>query len=144
MADDHDNATWLARTNYETRARYVEVVWEMYLKFYTVFLALNITGIGLAVQHLETSSRWPIAAAFLMQNALSFGTAVSIGRFTKTSSDSLKKSGDEMAPTASASLTDSPIPGALGLYCGWANAVSHVALSAVWISTLFGPDLPQS
>ena len=134
---------WVQRKNYELRGEYFRFVWENYLKFYTVFLTLNVAGIGLTLQHVPPGlSRWVITAAFLAQNLLSGGTAYGVGRYSKEASGLLEEQGRLL--TGSGTLVGgAPFPTALACYAAKANLVSHFALGLICAFIPFIPSVPQ-
>ena len=125
---------WLVRHNYEKRVAYFGTVWDMYLKFYTVFLTLNIAGIGLSVEHIKAPlDRWPVAFAFVVQNLLSTGTAIYVAFFSKNASLLVEELAREISPEVSRIGGRSPLPSRLAQYGAWANAASHIVLIVIWL-----------
>jgi len=138
------NADWLARKQFEERNQNYRTVWDLYLKFYTVFLTVNIVGIGVVVQHVPQQQRIPIIAAFVIQNLLSAGTAYFIARFSKEASAEVEELCKRLMPEDSPELlAKSPLPALLGFRAGWANVWSHMALIICWVGLWWVP-LAQS
>jgi hypothetical protein len=54
-----NDQTWLMHKFYETSLQTFVSVWDIYIKFYTVFLTANVLGLGLAVEHLQHGHRGP-------------------------------------------------------------------------------------
>jgi len=60
---EHD---WIVQKWYDETCLQLRNAWDIYIKFYTVFLTVNILGLGLVVQHIDSpGKRWPIVVAFL-------------------------------------------------------------------------------
>ncbi|MCP5133687.1 MAG: hypothetical protein H6976_08800 [Gammaproteobacteria bacterium] len=134
------NAEWLAQKQFEERNQNYRTVWDLYLKFYTVFLTVNIIGIGVVVQHVPQKQRLPIIAAFVIQNLLSAGTAYCIARFSKEASAELEEFCQQFAPESTVEiLTKSPLPALLGFRAGWANVWSHMAFIICWVGLWWVP-----
>src|SRR5580658_4185466 len=50
---------------------YFRTTWDLYLKFYTVFLTFDIAALAwVSNNHLEGKLRWPVAISFISQNIL--------------------------------------------------------------------------
>jgi len=138
------NTDWLARKQYEERGQNYRTVWDLYVKFYTVFLTVNIVGIGVVVQHVAQTQRLPIIVAFIVQNLLSAGTAYYVAQFSKTASAEVESLSRILVPqNDEALLRSSPLPARLGEYAAWANLLSHVALIGCWIGVWFIPLAPR-
>lgn len=57
--------------------------WELYMKFYTVFLTVNFAALAATIQYItENNRRWPIILAFVLQNILVGMTSVGMGRYS--------------------------------------------------------------
>lgn len=54
---------WLLAKQFEERSTNIRTAWDIYIKFYVAFLALNVAGIGAVVQYVEIKSRGPIVYA---------------------------------------------------------------------------------
>lgn len=142
------NLEWLSKAQYEERNQNYRTVWDLYLKFYTVFLTMNIVGLGVVVQHVKSiEPRWWIVAAFTVQNLLSAGTAFWISRFCTDASNEVERlssailsGSDAVEDELRKLLKSSPLPAWLGVYAAWANLISHFALISLWIGVgVYGP-----
>jgi hypothetical protein len=149
MLDDSEPETsliWLAKKNYDECSLQFRTVWDLYLKFYVMFMTVNVTALGLTVQYVHTNSaRMVIAIAFVMQNVLSALTAAVIARYSSQMATKVSKlaafivENTTPAATIPPILAESPIPGHLGEWSALANAVAHVVYSLLWIFVIDFP-----
>lgn len=129
---------------FEERNLTIRTAWDIYIKFYVAFLALNIAGIGVVVQYVNLASRGPIVYAFSMHNLLAIGTAYFIWRLTSQLNSEVEQIAEQvrarediqLTPTQRVSLR-APVPRNLVLYSSIANAVTHVGLIACWVWLLW-------
>lgn len=99
-------------------------VWDIYIKFYTAFLALNMAALGLTVEKITTpQGKALVMWAFIAQNGLSFCTAVGMTIYSHRIARSFQGQ-PRVAPMAAAKW--------LGVWGGVANAVSHVIFVVLW------------
>lgn len=94
-------------------------VWEIYIKFYTVFLTVNLAALGLLAGDFAelNGAGFVVGLAFIVQNAVTFGTAMGMSAYTYT--------------VAKAHRDLKPLMG-LGIWGGIANAISHVIFIGIW------------
>jgi hypothetical protein len=134
-----DDLTWLQRTYYQETLKIFTRVWDLYVKFYTVFLTVNILGLGLALQHIDRGNRLPVVLAFVLQNVLTMGTSLVVAHYSIETDKKLirltsflQESGD--APRAAVeALQGSPVPTKLARYAAYANCVASACLIVCWI-----------
>jgi hypothetical protein len=136
---------WLAKKYFDELSLQFRTVWDIYIKWYTVFLTTNVVAIGAVVQYVIPENRGVLVFAFAAQNALGLMTALFIGRFSRTTAKRMvliaalivadpNESSDSILPVQ---LRASPLPGNLGFWSGIANAIGNVTLMACWIALLF-------
>jgi hypothetical protein len=137
---------WLAKKFWDEVSLQYRAVWDLYLKFYTVFLTFNILGLGVAVQHIPTDRRLVIVVAFVLQNALSMVTALFVAHFSNSTARRIEeisafiaRDGDPQSEELRLppQLSESPLPGRLGFWSGCGCAFSHLTLVGCWIATLY-------
>jgi hypothetical protein len=115
----------------------------LYLKFYTVFLTINVVALGVTVQYIQGFNRVPIVGVFAMQNAVCILTAIKIAGFSRSTSDRIrtlcediagvKSSGDDASSAQMRHVTDSPAPGEFGYWAGVVIALGHATMVVTWI-----------
>lgn len=104
--------------------------WDLYLKFYTVFLVFNATAIGyLVTREGVQTGRGVLAALFVAQNAIALVTAAMMSRYTL-------RTGKKLTQLGAQPLTDFTN---LGVWGGIGNAIGHVVMSAIWIIVASNP-----
>ena len=133
-----DLDSWVLRKQYEERVATFRTAWDLYIKFYTAFLAMNVAGLGVAVQYIEQQRRWPIVTAFVCQNVLTCATSVAIALYSRALSKHLASFVQaalvDCDPRVQKFAAGTPIPGVLAAWSGWANAIASLALSGCWIA----------
>jgi hypothetical protein len=121
-------------------------VWDIYITFYTAFLVFNITGLAVVAEKVtHRGAKYIIVVAFVLQNIVSGVTAGMIGNYSKHTSDRAQQiivhnaNASTNATPAIKNLLkeESPLPGGLALYGGWANCFSHLLMIASWTAVLF-------
>ncbi|HTV55218.1 MAG TPA: hypothetical protein VMI06_09905 [Terriglobia bacterium] len=110
--------------------------WDLYIKFYTVFLMFSLGAMGWVIEH-KTERHELMAGAFIGQTFLTLGTNVGMALYTyrtKRNHEELEAelAGDDAVPTAEV------IPIALGIWAGTANALGMAGLIWVWFRIGFG------
>lgn len=131
---------WLLKTLVQENGTSFRTVWDLYLKFYTAFLTFSVLALGLTVQYIHRENRLPVILAFVFQNVLSGGTAFGMARFSKQSSRRFEHLCAYYLDHSSTdhkglkSLCESPSPGWLGIYGGYANLLSHITLIGCWLA----------
>jgi hypothetical protein len=143
MSDPQESAlAWLAKKYFDECSLQFRTVWDLYLKFYVVFLTVNATALGLTVQYVELrESRAVIAAAFVMQNIFAAVTAFMVSRFSAKVAvraqdlAAFAVANVEQSPTMQLPLllAESPIPGQLGKWGAMANLLGHAVFCALWL-----------
>jgi hypothetical protein len=139
--------SWLAKKTYDELSLQFRTVWDIYIKWYTVFLSVNVLALGAVVQYVHQENRWIIVLSFVIQNVLGLGTAVMIARFSAATASRIETVircivSPEIVDGVPRELRDSPIPGKLGAWSGYANAIGNAALIAGWIALPFIPTVP--
>ncbi len=112
-------------------------VWDIYIKFYTVFLTFSLAAMGWLIEHKITSSHSHkiIAAVFIGQTLLTSITSGAIGFYSHKVGKQLSAveatlmTGINPPPALKRAQT---IPSGLGLWCGFANAFAMIGMSFVW------------
>lgn len=133
---------WLLKKLMEEHSLALRTVWDLYLKFYTVFLGFNIAAFAGTVQYItKQPGRRSVSEVFIAENMISLVTAVGMAIFSMRSSQAFARTCRHYAsrlglePESAeqlGKLTDPPWPGTLGLWGGTANAISHFALGYAW------------
>jgi hypothetical protein len=146
--DEHQETTliWLTKKYFDEWSLQFRTTWDLYLKFYVIFLSINITALGLTVQSVHSiRAKAVIAIVFIVQNALAGSTAVMIAIYSSKAASRAQ----DLAVFALANATspapvplpavfgESPIPGSLGRWGGFANLCGHIVFGLLWVLVIF-------
>jgi hypothetical protein len=88
------NRDWVTRKLFEEHSLQFRTVWDLYVKYNTVLLTVNVAALALAVQYVDKGNRIPIILAFVLQHVVSTFTAVMVARYSKTTSERAKEIAD--------------------------------------------------
>jgi hypothetical protein len=150
------NTTWLLRSYYSETLKVYARVWDIYIKFYTVFLTANVIGLGLVVQHVPVH-RAPICWAFICQNIVTLVTSLSVGIYSRKTDESLvsltdylvridneaaEQKGQRVHDNSFIHTLRSPVAGRLSMWAGVGNCVATVCTIVCWIAVLHLPPSP--
>jgi hypothetical protein len=134
-----DSSTeWLLKRKHEDISQTFRVSWDLYIRFYTVFLTFSVAGLGwmLTQQNgLSSMAKQVIAVVFLLQTAL---TAITSGIMAQYSVDAVRDQreieatllGETGQPTKQ---MRSAIPRSLARWSGWANCAAMAIMGALWV-----------
>lgn len=134
-----DTRRWLLRQHYEEINANFRTAWELYIKFYTVFLTFNVAALAALLSAkvaLADSSKWIIVGAFVLQDLLCAVTSGFMARFSERSGKLLDEASIELladGTKATKGLSARTLPIDLGRWAGWANCGAMLAMVALWI-----------
>lgn len=115
------------RLLYEQTCENFRKTWDLYIKFYTVFLTTNIAGLGLVSKYITSpEARTPIVAAFVIQNLFVAGTSIGISHYSSSVSRKL-------TDMINLGKHSTPIPSNLAFWGGYANSIASITLIVIWI-----------
>ena len=141
----HENASldWVLKQRTKELGTMFRTVWDIYIKFYTVFLTFSLAAMGWLIEHKITSSHSHkiIAGVFIGQSLLTAITSGAIGFYSYKVGKQL--SGVELTLLTGINLPPAlrraqTIPSGLGLWAGFANASAMILMSLVWYWIGFG------
>ena len=133
---------WLATKYFDEVSLQYRTIWDLYIKWYTVFLTANVLGLGATVQYVHSGKRTWIVVAFVVQNMLAASTAVAIALYSRSSARrmtelaSLIVSFGPPHESLSPELRKSPFAEDLAFFAGLANALGNISLSVCWIAVI--------
>lgn len=130
---------WLNQKCVELLGDQYKTVWDVYIKFYTAYLAMQIVAIGATLQFIQDGdAKGLIAIVFIAQNALSGFTAIAISCY----SWSVHRRGlrlsrallalDGAGESSVKQPLSLPLATRLGIVAGIANAISHLLYAVCW------------
>ena len=139
LADGGANKTWLLQKQYEEVNTNFRTTWDLYIKFYTVFLTFNVAALAALFSNgftLVEKSKWLVIGAFALQDLL---CAITSGLMAKFS----LRSGKQLEQARRALLQDrveygdgipaASLPVGLARWAGWANLGAMLAMMALWL-----------
>ncbi|HTC48457.1 MAG TPA: hypothetical protein VK722_14125 [Candidatus Aquilonibacter sp.] len=128
---------WVLKQRIQDVGTMFRTVWDIYIKFYTVFLTFSLAAMSWLIEHKITSSHSHkvIAIVFIGQSLLTSITSVAIGLYSYEAGKQL--SGAEITLLTGISLPAAlkrtqTIPSGLGLWSGFANAAAMIGMACVW------------
>jgi hypothetical protein len=134
-----DNRVWLLQKQYEEVNANFRTSWDIYIKFYTVFLTFNVGAMAVLFggKPLDGKVRWPVIFAFMLQDVLCAATSALMARFSWDSGRRLREAIDALLDAragepAEKDLPDSSLPVELGRWAGWANCWAMIAMTILW------------
>lgn len=133
---------WLARKYFEETCLQGRTVWDIYMKYFTVFLTINVTALGVVAQYLEPANRGAIVWAFIGHNLITMTSSLAVGIYSRSVTHNLRSLSHVLQKNHVPSsrfqrlMRASPFPGNLGLLCGIANALGNLMLIICWICVL--------
>jgi hypothetical protein len=109
--------------------------WDIYVKFFTVFLTVNITALGVVVTKIRPGkARSVISITFFIQNVIAFVTGIMMARYTGQITEQLARIASELSIFSS-----------LGRWGGIANAIGNGIIGVTWLVIIFiGESAPTS
>jgi hypothetical protein len=131
----------LLKIQYSEVGTQFRTVWDLYLKFYIAFMALNFTALGLVVQYMDRHHRGPIVVCFSIQNILSAATACGVGVYSRLAARQQQAIIDaHLAPErreiGQPLEFQSPVPSQLASWGSSANALSQFLFIGCWIASI--------
>ena len=138
---------WLGKKLLDENSLAYRSVWDLFLKFYTVFLTVNILALGTTIQYISQHNRWPIVVIFFGSNLVGIATSAWVARFSQGSGKRFEdlcklyiESETETQHKKLAGLASAPIPGWLGKYSGYACVANLLLFAICWILILWIPS----
>jgi hypothetical protein len=130
---------WLLKQRIESMATTFRSVWDLYIKFYTVFLTFSLGAMGWLIEHRETQSMEHnhnvIAIVFIGQSLLTCITSIGVSVYSFQTSKTMVKMEKEIVSVKSmpkSILEAKPLPVALAIWSGSANAVAMLGMMWEW------------
>ena len=135
---------WLVKKYFDEISLAWRTAWDLYLKFYTIFLTFNGTALGLTMKYIhDCRPRIVICIFFMAQNVISAVTAVKVAQFSKEYErrfqDVAKLAARLSNSKLPSELSRPPVPGDLGSWGGTGNTISHIIFVVLWFAVIFIP-----
>jgi hypothetical protein len=141
-----ENRLWLLKSRYADLGTTFRTVWDLYIKFYTVFLTFNIAALGFFLSkgsflaQLATTSKryiYVLVLVFAVQSALLCGTSILMAKYsTKAAADQKRLENELLLGDAQAKVPgfESVFPLGLARWAALANATVMLGMVAIWVS----------
>ena len=140
-----ENHLWLMKSRYSDLGTTFRTVWDLYIKFYTVFLTFNIAALGFFLSEngflvklgAMGSKHKLLVSVFAVQSLLLGGTSILMATYSKRAADDQRRLEIELLVEGA----KEPVPGfrsvfPLGLarWAALANATVMLGMVAIWMS----------
>ena len=137
VSTENSGLDWVLKQRVQEVGTMFRTVWDIYIKFYTVFLTFSLAAMSWLIEHKINSSHSHkvIAVVFIGQSLLTSITSGAIGFYSF-------KAGKQLSGTEITLLTGihvppvlkrtQTIPSGLGLWSGFANAAAMIGMACVW------------
>ena len=138
-------ASWILHRRHEELGQNFRLSWDLYIKFYAVFLTFCVAGLGWLLttdsSGLQIEARRLIASVFMIQTVLTGMTSVAMSRYSVRVADGqnaietvLLRGGED---GWLASVPHTAVPTRLAQWAGWANAVAMLVMCSLWLHVGF-------
>jgi hypothetical protein len=136
-----ENRLWLLKSRYADLGITFRTTWDLYIKFYTVFLTFSVAALGFFLSSPATGGRKPymflLILVFVVQSALVGVTSVLLASYSSKAAEDQRKIERELVDEEH----HSPVPGfesifpiVLAKWAALANATVMLGMVAIWSS----------
>lgn len=131
---------WLLKRRHEDMSTMFRTCWDLYIKFYTVFLTFSVAAMGWLLAR-DQNNRVPpkvfhvIAVVLIAQSLLTATTSAAMAFYSRrVARDHIRLENAVLgsAPVQTALIETSAVPVALATWSGWANAVAMLGMCYAW------------
>jgi hypothetical protein len=131
---------WILKRRHEDLGVTVRMCWDLYIKFYTVFLTFSVIGLGWMLTRpgdiaMVPRAKQVIAIVFLIQTILTAMTSGGIALYTvhvAQDQEQIEQLLIQSHPSARPSIRPA-IPALLAQWGGWSNCAAMLAMAALWL-----------
>lgn len=133
------NRTWLLQKQYEEVNANFRSSWDLYIKFYTVFLTFNVAALAALFSNnfaLAEKSKWLVIGAFVLQDFLCAATSGLMAKFSQRSGEQLEQARTALLKSSAEGSDGIPagsLPVDLARWAGWANCWAMLTMVALWL-----------
>lgn len=111
-------------------------IWDIYIKFYTAFIAFNLTALGVVVAKLrDIAGKKIMCVAFIAQNALCLATALGMAWYSFSVAGAFETNQEVKILAASRPLAT---------WGGIANAIGNLLFISLWLVIFRGTQAPDA
>jgi len=131
---------WILKRRHEDLGVTVRMCWDLYIKFYTVFLTFSVIGLGWMLTRpgdiaVVPRAKQVIAIVFLIQTILTAMTSGGIALYTvhvTHDQEQIEQLLTQSHPDARPSIRPA-VPALLAQWGGWSNCAAMLAMAALWL-----------
>lgn len=132
---------WIVKRRHEEIGVFFRTLWDLYFKFYTVFLTFSVVGLGVLLKDLAESgvtsqnARRLIALVFLVQTLLTAATSWMMAAHAKKAVTFQRKLEQHLLDLSPDPVVEVPtaIPIFLSQWAGKANCVAMIGMAVLWL-----------
>jgi hypothetical protein len=131
---------WILKRRHEDLGVTVRMCWDLYIKFYTVFLTFSVIGLGWILTHpsdipMVPRAKQVIAIVFLIQTILTASTSAAIAVYTVHVAHDQEHIEDLLTQSHGATRPSikPAVPKLLAQWGGWSNCAAMLAMAALWL-----------
>ena len=131
---------WVLKRRHEDLGVNVRMCWDLYLRFYTVFLTFSVVGLGWVLTRpgdiqMVPRAKQVIAIVFLIQTILTALTSAALAPYTRHVAHDQERIEDLLTQShggARPSIKPA-VPTFLAQLGGWSNCAAMLAMAALWL-----------
>jgi len=131
---------WILKHRHEDLGVTVRMCWDLYIKFYTVFLTFSVIGLGWMLTRPGDAQMLPrakevVALVFLIQTILTAATSAGIAIYTvHVAQDQahIEELLTQSHPDGRPSIRPA-VPSLLAQWGGWSNCAAMLAMALLWL-----------
>ena len=131
---------WILKRRHEDLGVTVRMCWDLYIKFYTVFLTFSVIGLGWMLTRpgdiaVVPRAKQVIAIVFLIQTILTAMTSGGIALYTvhvAHDQEQIEQLLTQSHPSARPPIRPA-VPALLAQWGGWSNCAAMLAMAALWL-----------
>jgi hypothetical protein len=135
------NLTWLLQKQYEEVNINFRTVWDLYLRFYAVFLTFDIAAMALLlgskpIFQPTAEIKHLIVVVFVLQSLLMAITSGFMALFTEGSRHHLEAARDALLrdePKHTSEIPKISLPTAIAKYSAWGNCGAMLTMAVLWL-----------
>ncbi len=137
---DESPQEWILKRRHEDLSLTVRMCWDLYIRFYTVYLTFSVIGLGWVLTRpadiqMVPRARQVIAIVFVIQTILTAITSGAIAVYTAhVAHDQEHIEGLLTQSHVGAWPSVGPaVPASLAQWGGWSNCAAMLAMAALWL-----------
>jgi len=138
-----EHQIWILKARYADISQNFRAVWDIYIKFYTVFLTFNIAALGLLISnqfHSTEPLRFTICCVFCFLSLLLAATSIYVVSYSRRCANDHVDIEKLLSQSERAFIRHKPgsLPVALATWSGWANVAVMLGMAVIWAVILTG------